>query len=387
MQNWKRKLGYAAVFGISFSLIGLGSCGSPAKQTAPAKTESAKMSGTTYKSTLYIAGMGGHVASAKVLIDPSLDQPIQMQKLSRIKIGLGKEGPTQAKITHPVHDPRIDNKDRNVMFWATYKIDPNTNSMHVGKHDLTSKKEIMSIDAPMDEKVTQTGSIYCASAQTAEYYMPIAMTHPGYIDIYNKSDLSLVRKVFLEGTEATIGAPYKFYHGTNSNDMSKLLLTINETESDHGKFVGKLHIFLLDMNEFVKGNVKVLKKTVIDGPEKGYIGFRMYFSPDDKVISIAAANQLLFLNAETLELNNRQDMPPGTQAHDAIFTPDGKFVIATSRTKMDDTIRPLDGEVMLYDVANKHFVGKATSTCLTCHKDEDIEGKATLCGIDANWDI
>lgn len=309
--------------------MGLNSC----EQKKPAPAPMAEAAGTTYDATMYIAGMGGHVAQAKVKIDPANPQPFQISKLSRVKIGTGKEGDQQAKITHPVHDPRINSEDRNTMFWATYKVDPNTNSFHVGKHDLTTKKEIQSIDVPVPETVTKSGSGYCASAQTKDHYLPIAMTHPGYIDVYNKADLSLVRRVFLEGTAADIGAPYHFYHGVNSNDGKTLVLTVNESESDHGPFVGKLHVMALDMDAFVNGEVKVLKKVVIPGPTKGYIGFRMYFSPDDSTISMAAADRVILMNAGSLEVIHTEMMPEGKQVHDSIFTPDGKYLIATSRSK------------------------------------------------------
>ena len=96
--------------------------------------------------------------------------------------------------------------------------------------------------------------------------------------------------------------------------------------------------------------------------------------------------------------------------HDAMFTPDDKYVIATSRTKTlnsgnakkisrgsascAEEIAPkelgnedytMDGQLKLYDVANKKFVGEATSTCLACHNEEGLDVHAVLCGLDANF--
>jgi hypothetical protein len=71
--------------------------------------------------------MGGHFAIADVTIDPNdSENPIKVKDLNMLDIG-GK--------THPTHDARIDAKDRNTMFWSTYKLDSN-GKLHVGKSDL-----------------------------------------------------------------------------------------------------------------------------------------------------------------------------------------------------------------------------------------------------------
>ena len=45
----------------------------------------------------------------------------------------------------------------------------------------------------------------------------------------------------------------------------------------------------------------------------------------------------------------------------------------------------MDGQVKLFDVAAKKFVGQATSTCLSCHNEEVLDAHAVLCGLDANF--
>jgi len=73
-------------------------------------------------------------------------------------------------------------------------------------------------------------------------------------------------------------------------------------------------------------------------------------------------------------------------------------VIATSRTKSPNPdckvpTKPADGEwtmdgqLKLYDVAAKKFVGKATSTCLACHDKElgPAAAHAVLCGLDVTF--
>jgi hypothetical protein len=45
-----------------------------------------------------------------------------------------------------------------------------------------------------------------------------------------------------------------------------------------------------------------------------------------------------------------------------------------------------DGVFMLYDADAKKLVGKAASTCQSCHKEIGLGDKsAVLCGLDAHW--
>lgn len=348
------------------------------------------MASTTSSGTFYVAGMGGHFAVADVTVDPSKTQPIIVNNLDRIEIGDGE--------THPVHDARIDNNDRNTMFWSTYKIDPDTGAPHVGKTDLKTGKVIMDVNATLPAFAKKTKSLFCGSGQTKNFFMPVSMAHKGYIEVRNKSDLKLAHTVTLEGTDADIGKPYKFYHGTNSPDMKSMLITINEADKDHGKPIGKLHLVLLDTAALEQGKVKVLAKGVAPGNEGSFISFREYFSPDGSMIAIGAADTMLVIDAKTLEVIDRGMTNPLEQFHDAMFTPDGKYIVTTSRTKRvkddvecEDPNKPkndeflMDGTLKLYDVANKKWVGKDTSVCLSCHDAEGLESHAVLCGIEANW--
>jgi len=346
-----------------------------------------------YNATLYIAGMGGHFAKAEVVIDPShTDEPIRVKKLTKVDIG--------ERVDKPTHDPRIDAENRDHMFWSTYKIDKsesmaNIHVAHVGMTDLKTGEVVMDMLVDIPAKATKTGSLYCASAQTKDYFIPISMANKGYIDVFQKSDLKRTQRIFLEGTEADIGKPYKFYHGTNSPDYKKLLITINEAESDHGKTVGKMHLIELDMDKAIKGEVKVLNKGVATGTGK-FISFRQYYSPDGSLIANSAAGSMLLIDAKTLEVIDNEPMGKLEENHDAMFTPDGKYVIATARAKavLPDCENPekpgpdeyiMDGRIKLYDVAAKKFIGKPTSVCATCHQTEGVEEHAVLCGIDANF--
>ena len=331
----------------------------------------------TYSADLYVAGMGGHFAKATVTIDPSKAQPIMIRKLDRVEIGDTE--------THPTHDNRIDSEDRNVMFWSTYKIDPNTKGTHVGKSNLATGEVIQDMHVTVPAKAKNTDSMYCGSGQDKDHFIPITMTHSGYLDVFRKSDLKLVQRVFLDDI---IGKPYHWVHGTNSPDQKEMLLAFNESNKDHGKFNYRMHLVVVDMPSLVKGKIKVLRRTVIkQKPRKkgDYIGFRADYSEDGKLISIGAADRVLIVDSKTLKLKAAPMMANNEQTHDAMFTPDGKYVLATSRTGTKNKKYPVDGTLKLYDVHADKWVGEASSVCLSCHKTEEIEGKAILCGIQANF--
>jgi len=342
----------------------------------------------TYRARFLVAGMGGHFADAVCTIDPSKKQPITVESLSMISIG--------DHDSHPTHDPRIDVNDRNILLWSTYKKDKKTGKTHVGKVDLRTGEKIADVEVDVPPEATKVKSLYCASAQTKEYYIPISMANKGYIDVFRKSDLKLVRRVFLDGTDADIGKPYKFFHGTNSPDMKKLLITVNESDTPHGTTVGKLHLILLDMEAFVRGEIKVLAKTVLPGKEKKTVSFRQYYSHDGKLIANATGDRLFIVKADTLELVDAEILGRLEETHDAIFTPDDRYVVLTSRTKRpdDDCEDPqnpgpdeflMDGQLKLYDVAAKKIIGEPSSVCLKCHDRMEIDEHAVLCGIEANW--
>lgn len=344
-----------------------------------------------YTATFYVAGMGGHFAKAHVTIDPSRpDAPIELIDLDKIDIGSRK--------THPTHDPRIDATDPNIMFWSTYQADKsdkfaNVQVTHVGKTDLRTGKVIQDILVDIPDQAQQRASLYCASAQTKDHFLPIAMANKGYIDVFNKSDLTRTQRVFLEGTEADINRPYRYYHGVNSPDFTKLLISINEADTDHGKTIGKIHLLEMDMDAFIQGKVKVLNKSIATG-NGSFVSFRQYYSPDGSMIANSAGNAMLLIDAATLQVIDHEPAGNLNENHDAMFTPDGKYVIASLRSKAllpncKDPEKPkadefiMDGRIQLYDVTAKKFIGKPVSVCASCHEKEGIEEHAILCGLDA----
>lgn len=346
-----------------------------------------------YEVTYYVAGMGGHFAKAVCTIDPSAETPITVNELTKIDIGDGA--------SHPVHDARIDYKDRDTMYWSTYKLDPATGKTHVGKTNLKTGEVIQDVDVATPENVKITKKMYCASGQTEDYFMPITMSSPAYIDVFAKKDLDLKHRVFLEGTEADPKIPYKYYHGTTSPDMKKMIIAINETDTDYGTGVGRLHMKMLDAKALEQGKVKLLASGVADGNKKKTISFRQYWSNDSTKIANATGDIMFVIDANTLETLDTETMPPLEETHDAMFTPDDKYIVATSRTKAvyneacadpqhpgpDDFL--MDGQLKLYDVQAKKFIGKATSVCLACHDEEIGPGEdgvhAVLCGLDGEF--
>ncbi len=349
-----------------------------------------------YKGTAYVAGMGGHFAEADFTIDPSDSKPIKVKDLGMVIIGDG--------YSHPTHDARIDYKDRNTMFWSTYKIDADADALHIGKSDLKTGDVVKDQKVPVPKQVVNDSKNYCASGQTEDYFFPIAMTNPGFITVARKDDLKVEHQVFIEGTEADPGVPYKYMHGVTSPDMSEMLITMNESDNkslkEYGTTIGKMHMVVLDTAALEKGKIKVLRKGTADGNFKSTISFRQYYSPDGKYIANATGDILFIIDAKTLEVIDAETVGMHEQLHDAIFTPDGKYVVATSRTKRIspdclDRTKPkpgeflMDGHLKLYDVEAKKFIGKSSSTCLKCHDEQlgtgDFAVHAVLCGLDVNW--
>lgn len=350
----------------------------------------------TYSGTAYVAGMGGHFAKAEISIDPSEPTPITVNSLDKIDIGDGT--------SHPVHDARVDYKDRNTMYWSTYKLDPGAdNTAHVGKTNLLTGEVIQDVTIKPPANVLNTKKNYCASGQTKNYFFPVTMTKPGYISVIRKNDMKLMHQVFLEGTEADIKVPYKYMHGITSPDMTEMFITLNESDTpgeDYGHTVGKMHMVVLNTTALEQGKVVVERKGIADGNKNSTISFRQYYSPDGSLIANATGDILFLVDAKTLEVLDAETVGPLEQLHDAIFTPDGKYVVATSRSKnlfpdCADPTHPkpneylMDGHFKLYDVRAQKFIGKSTSTCLKCHDEELGRGEdavhAVLCGLDVNW--
>ncbi|MEK6699238.1 MAG: hypothetical protein AABZ10_09380 [Nitrospirota bacterium] len=357
---------------------------SAAPAAAPAPAASAPAAGT-YSATVYVAGMGGHFAKADVTIDPSNpSDPIKIANLDRVVIG--------DKTTHPTHDTRIDANDPNTMFWSTYVLDPQ-GKMHVGKSDLKTGNVIKDVAMTPDAKAPGAKPpLYCASGQSKKFYMPIFMGTEGYVDVFDKATLELKHRVFVSDLGYKAGT-YKFLHGINSPDMKKFILVLNEAKE--GKGTGNVDFILVDLPSLEKGKMKQLAKNTLKGEPDKTLTFRQYFSADGKYIFQSAADRMWVLDASTLKLVDEKMSPEGSQIHDVMPTPDGKYAVLTVRAvtaACDLDGKPIqgkditDGTLMLYDAGAKKLNEKSFSTCLACHKGMGLGDKtAVLCGIDAAW--
>ena len=328
-----------------------------------------------YSGTLYIAGMGGHFAKAEVTIDPSdQKQPIKVNQLGRIVVG--------NKTSYPLHDPRVDVKDRTKMYWSTYHSDPN-GQVHVGVSDLKTGEVIKDVALDLDPRAAVKSSVYCASGQAANSYLPVTMTDEAYIDVFDKATLALKHRVFLDYKPGET----KFYHGTNSPDMKTFLVAVNRV--DAGNPNGKIDLILLDLPQLENGKVQVLAKNTIEGSPGDTISFRQYFSNDGKRIYQSGADRLLVIDTATLKLISNAEMPDGTEVHDAMPTPDDKYVLLSVRNLVAasgaDGKELMDGSLMLYDVAASQIIGRPVSVCAGCHEPMGLHKSVMLCGIDANW--
>ena len=341
---------------------------------------------TVYNGTLYVAGMGGHFSVADVTIDPNnTAAPITVNSTEMLDIG---------GAGYPTHDARIDVNDKNTMYWSTYKLDTwkdkgaKGGNLHVGKSNLKTGEVIADVAFPAPERAVWTGANYCASGQSATSYMPISMANEGYIDVYDKATMKLNHRIFLDDLGIKAGET-TFAHGTNTPDMKKFLLTVNETPTGFTKWTGNTRLMYLDMAALEKGKLVKLQEAVITGKPKdakgGTITFRQYFSQDGKYIFQSGADRAYLIDAATLKVLDEITPLPG-EAHDMMPTPDGKYAVITLREKAKDFEGndSVDGTVLLYDVEARATVGSTASVCFSCHTGEGI-GKAILCGLDANW--
>jgi len=337
-----------------------------------------------YSGTLYVAGMGGHIATVDVNIDPASKNPIQITKIDRIELGESS--------THPVHDVRIDGND---MYWATYKKDKSANNqLHYGKIDLKSGNVTADKKVALPDTAAWAGANYCGSGQTPGEFITISMAKEGYATVIDKKTMEVKEQVQL-GSLVPDGN-YKFFHGTNHPDGKMFLISANLSTpktKDSWDATGDVLLVNVDTAALAKGEIKEINRNVIKGGNKNKtVSFRQYFTPDGKYLLQSANDTFLLVDAKTLKLvakENRQGLTEGKGGnHDAMPTPDGKYAILTLREanpEINTEEKIIDGFVQLYDIEKKELVGKPVSVCWSCHKDEGYDGKSILCGIEATW--
>ena len=130
------------------------------------------------------------------------------------------------------------------MFWSTYVPDPNK-KIHVGKSDLKTGNVIKDVAMTPDPKApAEKAPAYCASGQSKNFYMPVFMGQEGYVDVFDKKDMTLKHRVWVSDLGYAKGT-YKFTHGINSPDMKTFLLVVNQAKD--GKGTGDIDFILVDM--------------------------------------------------------------------------------------------------------------------------------------------
>ncbi|MEN6438600.1 MAG: hypothetical protein ABFD97_08455 [Syntrophobacter sp.] len=324
-----------------------------------------------YEGRVFVAGHGGHIADADVVIDPTAENPITIpkyliwtgDKLHFIPLGEAAD--------HATHDVRIDNQDPNTAFWSTYTA--KRPAVIVGKADLRTNKWIMekSYDLPKEVRDfgrTEIKTLYCGSGQTEKHYLPVFMGYPGFIDVFDKKNLDLKFRVML-ASNPELPVNYYYSHGVTSPDNKYFFLVMNDSEQPFAKATGTQHFFLLDLPALTdRGEIKILKKNTIPFP-KGTVSFRATYTPDGKKIFQSARTRSLVLKADDLTLIQEVSIPEGMENHDMVPTPDGRYAISTVRVPVEyEGAKVADGTIWLYDVEKNKYLGKPTSTCRHCHE-------------------
>lgn len=340
----------------------------------------------TYEGTLYIAGMGGHFAQAKVKINPAAADPIELVSLERIKL----HGDKDTMIKKYANMEATVDTARNTLYFAAAVED--NGYVHVGTVDLGSGEVTKDVKVEKDKSFKKP-PMYCAAAQTADHYLPVFMGYPGYIDVFDKATMSHQKRVYLNHPD--IPQDYTWAHAAMAPDGRVAYLWMGAANpgkaGDFPRDNPNTYVFKLDGPALVKGELKVLSKHVVTGDPVNTAFFRGRLTPDGKYLFVAARDRAYLLDAETLKEVDVEMVPQGWEVHDVKPTPDGRYAVVSLRVPTDVTIegqtkKGLDGMVQLYDMDKKQLVGQAVSTCMKCHTKEKAKvEKAPLCGLDAVW--
>jgi hypothetical protein len=144
---------------------------------------------------------------------------------------------------------------------------------------------------------------------------------------------------------------------------------MNDAVSEHGKFTGKQHLILLDMEALENGELKIVKKNTVDFP-KGAVTFRATYTPDGKYILQSSKTHSVMINADDLTIKQMVEMAQkGWENHDIMPTPDGLYGISAIRipVKRDDDKSVIDGMIGLWDLTANKYIGEPVSVCRQCH--------------------
>lgn len=337
----------------------------------------------TYEGTLYIAGMGGHIAKAVVKVDPSRPEPITLVSLGRIVLN---SDPAVAKKAYPFHDVRID-RARNVLFWSAYVADGD--GVRAGKIDLASDKILLDVKLPKDAKLTMP-PMYCGSGQTKDKYLPVVMGYQGSIDVVDKESMKLERRVLLDHPK--IPKNYLWAHGVSAPDGKEFALWVSLSDKP-GTFPRGAEkrqlVFILDVAALLTGEIKVLRETTLTSDPNSSAFFRGYYTSDGKQLLISGRDRQWILDPQSMKLLGETVNPPGWENHDIQPLPGNRYALLTQRVGINvpqaEGTKITDGQIELYDLGKKARVGKPVSVCYGCHRNVNIWPTSILCGIDSVW--
>lgn len=337
----------------------------------------------TYEGTVYIAGMGGHIAKAAVKIDPSKAEPITIVDLGRIEL---TGDAALAKKAYPVHDVRID-QARNMLFWSAYVADGD--GVRAGKVDLKSDKIVLDVKLPKDPKLTKP-PMYCGSGQTKDKYLPVVMGHQGSIDVVDKETMKLDRRVMLDHPK--IPKNYLWAHGVSSPDGKEFALWVSLSDQP-GTFPRgaekRQMVFILDMPALLAGELKFLREMTMQSDPGASAFFRGYYTSDGKQLLISGRDRQWIIDPQSMKLVGESVNPPGVENHDIQPLPGNRYALLTQRVGISSGdakgTKITDGQIELYDLGKKSRVGKPASVCHGCHEKFNMASTAVLCGIDSVW--
>lgn len=391
---------------VALALVAAGCGGSKTaadkQQSAAPASESESKVGSA--GTLYVAGMGGHLAKVEVEIDPTdTAEPIKILDLDKVRLGKA-EG-------YGTHDARIDH-DRGILYSAVFVRNPD-GKVNIASVDLSTGKVKKDAAISVSDRYVD-GPLYCASGQSKDAFIPVVMGYEGYIDVIDKDSLELKHRIHLDHPE--IPKDYIWAHGVHTPDMKQFLLTISSTAPDRtGKGLPRnsedVLFYLLDMEQLLQGKLQIIKKGAIKGDPAKTASLRQHYTHDGKYLMQTVRDRLWIIDAETFELVHEEKFPVDEnievttkdaatgapvvkkaqlEVHDAIATKDDKYAVLTMRipVKSGETNAVMDGSLLLFDLEKKAIVGKPVSVCNSCHVDEpDLKDKsAVLCGLDAVWE-
>ncbi len=361
----------------------LSGCGSSSSSSSPVVSGTTT---TTYSGTLYMAsgadtlGPGGHIGVFSVTIDPSnTTNPIQVDANSVNKIQLfGTPGTMTAPM---IHDVRFGvNSDGTTNYNKIYysgmmSVGTATTVVPIGYVDVTNYPITTTHNSTIDFDNTATGPFtngmdtiayalsqiapnefgtgtridYCASGMNANYYFPMSMSFPAYIDaipvanldgrhlvkgtdfqrtyigqIDDAMNLSLWTGVTTtittqDGTVLPLNAlgvpPLAFIHGASSPDGTKIYMSTNQMAglTEANNTAGNLRAYMINASKLVSGGVTtndVLAKNISIavassnsttlGDLEGTIAYRASFTPNGQYILQSGSDRLIILKASDL---------------------------------------------------------------------------------------